>query len=178
MNNSSPWVKDFVFDPDRTQDMRPSCIEAIEALPTRARDIVRGLTDAQLDMSYRFGGWTMRQVVHHLADSHLHAYARTKWTLTQDAPVIKPYEQDLWAALDDARNMPLEPSLNLLAGLHERWAALLRTLQASDWKREFTHPELPTGRNRLNLDWLLQHYAWHGQHHVGQLMKLREEKGW
>jgi len=178
MNTPWPWAKDFVFDPHRARDLRPGCIADIEALPARVREAVLGLTDAQVDTPYRAGGWTVRQVVHHLADSHLHAYARTKWALTEDEPVIKPYEQDRWAALADARTLPLEPSLRLLEGLHERWAALLRTLNATDWQREFTHPELPAGKNKLRLDWILQHYAWHGERHVGQIETLRKEKGW
>jgi hypothetical protein len=129
----------------------------------------------QLDTPYRPGGWTVRQVVHHLPDSHLHAYTRIKLALTEEEPTIKPYEEARWAELPDARTGPIDPSLALLESLHQRWLLLLRQLRPSDFERRFRHPE----HNRMfALDETIALYAWHGRHHVAHITSLRQRMGW
>lgn len=149
-------------------------IDQIAAAPARMRAAVAGLDDAQLDTPYRPGGWTVRQVVHHVPDSHMNSYVRFRLALTEDDPVIKPYEEARWAELTDARGMPIEPSLALLESLHARWVPLLRSLDEAEWKRTFRHPEL--GPVRLEQNAAL--YAWHGRHHVGHIAALRERMRW
>jgi hypothetical protein len=149
-------------------------IEEIAQAPARLRAAVAGLDDAQLDTPYRPGGWTVRQVVHHVPDSHMNSYVRFRLALTEDDPVIKPYEEARWAELADARTMPIEPSLTLLESLHARWVPLLRSMSGAEWKRGFRHPEL--GPVRLDQNAAL--YAWHGRHHVGHVTALRERMGW
>jgi hypothetical protein len=153
---------------------RPDWIEQIGHAPAALRDAVRGLSDAQLDTPYRPGGWTVRQVVHHLPDSHLNAYIRFKLALTEDEPTIKPYDEARWAVLEDGRNGPPDASLAMLDGLHARWVRLLRSLGARDFARTFNHPE----HGKLTLDWVLGMYAWHGRHHVAHITFLREREGW
>jgi uncharacterized damage-inducible protein DinB len=135
---------------------------------------VKGLTDAQLDTPYRPQGWTVRQVVHHLSDSHLNAYVRFKLAITEEEPTIKTYEEKLWSELDDARTAPIEMSLALLEALHKRWVLFLKSLTPSNFARKFRHPELGI----MNLDALLRLYAWHGRHHVAHISSLRERMGW
>lgn len=148
---------------------------AIAALPGEIRAVVAGLDDAALDTPYREGGWTVRQLVHHVADSHLNAYTRFKLGLTEENPVIKPYDQDAWAALPDSRLLPVAPSLQMIEGLHARWAGLLGTLPPAGLDRSFIHPEreglFPLGR-------MLALYVWHGHHHVAHIRVLRERRGW
>ena len=155
--------------------MRRSAIEEIAALPRRMREAVAGLGDIQLDTPYRPGGWTVRQVVHHVPDSHVHAYIRLKLALTEDAPTIKPYDEKTWAMLADSR-LPVEISLTLLDSVHARWVALCRDLKASDWARRFNHPEYPEGPRTI--DWLVQVYAWHSNHHLAHITSLRKREGW
>jgi hypothetical protein len=142
--------------------------------PGRLRDAVEGLSESQLDTPYRPGGWTMRQVVHHLADSHMHSYIRTKFALTQNEPTIMPYDEDVWADLKDAKSGPLETSLLLLEGLHSRWVQLLESMSEADWNRKFNHPE----RGVLALDVNAAIYAWHGRHHTAHITELRKREGW
>lgn|SRR5487761_74064 len=153
---------------------RENLISEIEQAPARLRDAVEGLSDARLDTPYREGGWTVRQVVHHLADGHLNSYVRFRLALTESEPTIKPYDQALWAELSDARTAPIEPSLALFESLHERWAILLKSLQAADFARAFRHPE----RGLMTLDQNLALYAWHGRHHVAHITSLAERMGW
>jgi len=155
--------------------MRRSAIDEIAALPKRMREAVSGLTDAQLDTPYRPGGWTVRQVVHHVPDSHLNAYIRLKLALTEDAPTIRPYDEKTWAMLGDSR-LPAEISLTLLDSIHARWVALCRDLKTSDWARTFNHPEYPEGPRTI--DWLIQVYAWHSNHHLAHITSLRKREGW
>lgn len=150
---------------------RPSCIQAIADAPARLRAAIQGLSDAQLDTPYREGGWTVRQIVHHLPDSHINSYVRFRLALTEDEPLIKPYEESRWAELADARTAPVEISLNLLESLHRRWVILLRSLTESDWQRKFRHPELGT----ISLHYTLGLYAWHGRHHVAQIERCRRD---
>jgi DinB superfamily len=149
-------------------------IDEIEQTPKNMRAAVTGLSDQQIDTPYRPGGWTVRQVVHHLPDSHLNSYLRFRLALTEDEPTIKPYDQERWAELVDARTAPVELSLVLLDSLHKRWVLLLRSLSASDCSRKFRHPEL----GEVTLEKNLALYAWHGRHHVAHITSLRERMAW
>jgi len=153
---------------------RVAWIEEMAKLPKNLEAAVGGLTDAQLDTRYRPDGWTVRQVVHHLPDSHLNSYARFRLALTENSPVIKPYEEGAWAELSDAKTAPVAPSLMLLNGLHARFVLLLKSMSDADFAKTFRHPEL--GENRL--DWTLGLYAWHCLHHVAHINKWREREGW
>jgi hypothetical protein len=148
-------------------------LDQIAGAPARMRAAVTGLTDAQLDTPYRPGGWTVRQVVHHVPDSHMNSYTRFRLALTEDSPTIKPYDEARWAELADAR-LPVEPSLTLLESLHARWVPLLRSLSAADWKRTFRHPEL----GLVSLENNAALYAWHGRHHVAHITSLRMRMNW
>lgn len=158
-----------------TPDERRKSMDMIAAAPQKMREAIRGLDDQQLDTPYREGGWTVRQVVHHVPDSHLNAYVRTKLALTEDSPTIKPYDEAQWAALADARDTPIETSLMLLESLHKRWDVLLRSMRDEDFSRTFTHPE---HKASLSLDWLLALYSWHGRHHVAHITSLRDRMRW
>ena len=157
-----------------TQEQIPALIEQIADVPTQVRAAVEGLTDEQLDTPYREGGWTARQLVHHLPDSHMNAYIRFRLALTEEEPPIKTYDEAGWAELKDARTAPPEISLTLLDALHDRWARLLRSLGPDDFARTLRHPEL----GLMRLDAVLALYAWHGRHHVAHLAALRERMGW
>ena len=148
-------------------------LKDLEEAPTRLRAVVEGLSDKQLDSPYREGGWTVRQVVHHVPDSHLNSYIRFKWALTENEPTIKAYYEDRWAELPDS-NMPIQVSIALLDSLHQRWTNLLQSFKADDWKKTLRHPELGV----MTLDKLLALYAWHGKHHVAHIHSLRERMGW
>jgi uncharacterized damage-inducible protein DinB len=156
-------------------DERRAAIDAIAAAPGRMREAVSGLSDEQLDTPYRDGGWTVRQVIHHVPDSHLNAYVRLKLALTEDDPVIRPYDEALWAALEDSRQTPVEVSLTLLESLHARWVTLLRSLGPDDFRRTLRHPD---HSGILTVDWLIALYAWHGRHHAAHVTSLRERRGW
>jgi hypothetical protein len=153
---------------------RAEWLNEIEMTPARLRAAVAGLTEPQLDTPYRPDGWTVRQVVHHLADSHLNAYVRFRLALTEDDPPVKTYDQGRWAELGDARMAPVEPSLTLLEAMHQRLAILLRSLKSEDFARALKHPEL----GRVTLEKYLATYAWHGKHHVAHITGLRERSGW
>ena len=157
-----------------TPAKRAEAIREIGAAPQKIRAAVNGLNDAQLDTRYRDGGWTVRQVVHHLADSHMNAYMRWRLALTENEPTIKPYEEGAWAKLEDAAHAPVEVSLKLLDALHERWVRLLQSAQDHDFARTFRHPE----HGVRTLDWMLFLYAWHGTHHTAHVTELRKQKGW
>ncbi len=148
-------------------------ISEIAAAPTQLREAVAGLSDAQLDTPYRPGGWTVRQVVHHVADSHMNAYIRFKLALTEENPVITAYSQPDWAELADSR-LPVAPSLELTDALHTRMVALLRSVTPEQWSRTFRHPEL--GNRRM--DATVGLYAWHGKHHTAHITELRKRQGW
>jgi hypothetical protein len=148
---------------DRTA--RTSLIDVVERTPARFRALVDGRTDAQLDAPYRPGGWTVRQVVHHVPDSHMNAYLRMKWALTEDVPVVKTYDETKWAELQEAKTGPVEMSLALLDGLHRRWVAFMRTLSDADFKRGMTHAEW----GRIDVSELLALYAWHCRHHEAHI---------
>ena len=157
-----------------TPEIRAQHIEATATLPARMRQAVAGLKDAQLDTPYREGGWTVRQVVHHVPDSHLNAYIRVKLAVTEENPTIKAYDEAVWAQLKDSELTPIEISLTLLESLHARWVVLLRSLKPEDFQRKWVHPE--SGPH--DVDWLVGLYAWHGKHHVAHITSLRERMGW
>lgn len=152
---------------------RKAAIDQVAAAPTIFRRAVSGLDDAQLDTPYRSGGWTVRQVAHHLPDSHMNAYMRFKWGLTEDIPAIKTYEEKDWAKTPETR-APIAMSLDLLTALHERWVTLLRAMRPDDFARTIKHPEWGTP----SLDTLLALYAWHGRHHTAHVTTLRQRMGW
>lgn len=152
-----------------TDAQRTEAIDTIAALPTEMAAAVAGLSDAQLDTPYRPGGWTVRQVVHHVADSHLNAFIRTRWALTEDNPTIKPYDQDAWAGLFDTRTMPVGVSLAILDGLHARWVTLLRSLTPKQFERTVMHPE----NGVMSIDAILAMYEWHGRHHVEHIKRQK-----
>lgn len=165
----------FRFEGEANPGVRAQRIEEIASAPDRVRGAVAGLSPQQLDTPYREEGWTVRQVVHHLPDSHLNAYTRMKLALTEDEPTIRPYEEARWAELPDARSGPVEISLDLLESLHHRWVLLLRQLGPDDFGRRYRHPEM--GRS-VELDEALALYAWHGRHHVAHITSLRRRMGW
>ena len=157
-----------------TDQQRTELIQHIADAPARLRAAIQGLNEQQLNTPYRDGGWTVRQVVHHLPDSHLNAYIRFKLAMTEDKPIIKTYHEELWAELPDARSAPVENSLSLLESLHLRWVMFLRSLSPADFAKTFNHPD----HGIMNLDFLVQLYGWHGKHHVAQITSLRERKSW
>jgi hypothetical protein len=154
-------------------ELRQPAIAVIAGLPARMRDAVDGLDDRKLDTPYRPGGWTVRQVVHHVVDSHANGFLRTKFGLTEDTPTIKPYDEKTWATLPDAR-MPVDASLAILDGLHARWAEIWRSLDNAQFLRTFLHPEIGV----VTLEKQLQGYAWHSRHHVAHITELRRREGW
>lgn len=167
-------VGEFKRKESITESERQELIQHIADAPAKLRSAVRGLTREQLDTQYREGGWTVRQIVHHLPDSHMNAYIRFKLTMTEDQPTIKPYKQQVWAELHDAKTAPVEYSLSLLESLHERWVMFLLSLKPSDFARTLNHPESGV----QHLDSVLQLYAWHSRHHVAQITSLRERMRW
>jgi DinB superfamily len=167
-------VGKFTYQGPPTPEQRQEFLHQIEQAPVRLRAAVNGLSGQQFDTPYRPEGWTVRQVAHHVPDSHVNAYIRTKLALTEDEPTIKPYAEDRWAQLADTQATPVEVSLALLDSLHDRWVRLLRSLQPEDWKRTFRHPDL----GPVSLEKNLALYAWHGRHHVAHITSLRERNGW
>jgi uncharacterized damage-inducible protein DinB len=153
---------------------RAALIDAIAAAPQGLREAVRGLTDRQLDTPYRDGGWTPRQIVHHVADSHMNAYIRFKLGLTEDGPTIKTYEESAWAETVDGRTAPIEISLALIDNLHQRWVQFLRSMDEAAFARAVRHPD----HGLMKLDDLLQLYGWHGRHHTAHITALRQRQGW
>jgi hypothetical protein len=157
---------------DLSESDRTELIERIARLPARLRETVAGMSDAALDTPYRPGGWTARQVIHHLPDSHMNAYVRFKLAVTETAPTIKTYEEAEWARLADSSG-PVDVSLDLLAALHARWTAWLGTLDDAAWRRAYVHPQ----SGRTTLDRTLQLYAWHGEHHLGHVLGALQRSG-
>ena len=164
----------FHYEGPPSDEQKRHFISAIASTPANLRDAVGGLSEPQLDTPYRPGGWTVRQVVHHLPDSHMNSYVRFKLALTEDEPMIKPYAEDRWAELADSQATPIDVSLTLLESLHTRWVALLRSLTPEQRKRNFRHPEL----GLMSLEKTLVLYAWHGRHHLAHITKLRERSAW
>jgi uncharacterized damage-inducible protein DinB len=168
-------VGKFDFDVPVDESDYPKLITAIADTPGSLRAALAGLSRDQLETPYRPGGWTLRQVAHHIPDSHLNAYTRFKLALTEDEPTIKPYDEAAWAELADSRKVPIEVSLDLLDALHLRWVALLRSMDPPDFNRGLRHPE--QGRV-LTLKQMLGLYAWHGRHHVAHITSLKKRQGW
>lgn len=164
----------FSFAGPLTEDQKARFLDEIEQTPARMRAATHGLSDKQLDTPYRDGGWTVRQVVHHVPDSHMNSYMRFKLALTENEPTIRPYMENLWAELPEAKTAPIELSLALLEDLHKRWMLMLRAISPADWKRAFRHPEI----GLMTLEKNLAAYAWHGRHHVAHIAALREKMGW
>jgi uncharacterized damage-inducible protein DinB len=164
----------FHYEGTPTEDQKKKYLDEIEQAPAKLRAAVEGLSDQQLNTPYRPDGWTVRQLTHHVPDSHLNAYIRFKLALTEEEPTIKPYAEDRWAQLADTTTTPVEVSLTLLDSLHARWIRLLRSLKPEDWKRTFRHPEL----GLMPLEKNLALYAWHGRHHVAHITALRGRSGW
>jgi len=167
-------IGEFWKEAGVTRGDRSGWIDRIEALPARFRAAVEGLDDERLDTPYRDGGWTVRQLVHHLPDSHMNAYVRFKLALTEESPTIKPYDEAAWALLPDSATTPPAVSLALLDALHTRWVNLIRPLDEAHFRRTLRHPE----RGEMTLDEVLALYAWHGDHHVAHVTALRERMGW
>jgi hypothetical protein len=164
----------FVFDSEPAGHEVRRLIDDIADTPERLRAAVEGLSERQLDTPYRPDGWTVRQVVHHVPDSHVNSYVRFRLALTETEPTIRPYDEARWAELTDARTAPVGMSLALLDSLHERWVVLLRSLSSSDLKLKFIHPEI----GEVSLVKNVALYAWHGKHHVAHITSLRERMGW
>lgn len=150
-----------------------SWIDAIEGLPSRLEKALEGMSRKQLDTPYREGGWSVRRLVHHLADSHINAFIRSRFLLTEEVPTIMPYDQDAWAKLADS-DLPVDASLDILRGMHQRWAHLLKSLDEADWKKELNHPD----NGIMSMAKLTAMYAWHSNHHLAHITKLKERKGW
>jgi len=167
-------VGNFEMPAPVTPARRQQAMDEIAATPAKLRAAAKGLNDSQLDTPYREGGWTVRQVVHHVPDSHLNAYVRLKLALTEEKPTIKPYDQEAWANLADSKSTPIEVSLTLLSTVHDRWDRLWRSLKAEHFARVLIHPE----HGERTVDWLLFLYAWHGRHHTAHITELRKQKGW
>ena len=164
----------FSFNGPVDDTQRKKFIDEIERAPAALRAAIRGLSPQQMETPYRDGGWTVRQVVHHVPESHMNAYIRFKLALTEDEPTIKPYMEDRWAATGEVGSTPPEVSLALMDSLHDRWVRLLNSLQPADWKRTFRHPELGV----VSLEKNLALYAWHGRHHAAHITELRKRMGW
>jgi hypothetical protein len=157
-----------------TKELRNDCIKTIESLPALLRKEVENLSQQQLDTPYRNGGWTVRQLVHHIPDSHINSYVRFKLALTEDNPKIKTYQEHLWAELPDTFNTPVEVSLNLLEGVHTRWTNLLRSITEGQFEKTIQHPEW----GEISLDTMLALYDWHSKHHLTHITELKKKKDW
>lgn len=164
----------FVYDESAEEKNRHAAITAIGELPARLRLAIAGLSMSRMKTTYRPGGWTLNQLVHHVADSHMNSFIRFKLALTEDAPTIKTYHENLWAELPDANNDAPELSLKIIDALHERWFLLLKSLKNEDFLRKVTHPE----HGLIDLRYLVALYEWHGKHHTAHITKLREREGW
>jgi len=164
----------FAYKAAPTAQQRETLIQDLEQTPSALRAAVQGLSPQQLETPYREGGWTVRQVVHHVPESHMNAYIRFKLALTEEEPTIKPYMEDRWAKLADVQSTPVDVSLALLESLHDRWVRLLQSLKPEEWKRTFRHPELGV----VSLEKNLALYSWHGRHHVAHVTELRKKMGW
>lgn len=165
----------FKYDGDRSPTARERHIATLAALPARMREAVRGLSEAQLETPYRDGGWSLRQVAHHVPDSHMNAYVRWKLALTESSPTIVPYDEAAWARLPDVTTVPVGVSLALLEALHTRWVAIIRGMSDADFDRTYVHPE---HKRAIPLHEVLAMYAWHSDHHIAHIMRLRERNGW
>lgn len=174
MNDPRFPIGKFRYDGPPNDEAKQVFLDEIAQTPKKLRAAIQGLSETQLDTEYRPGGWSVRQVVHHVPDSHLNSYVRFKLALTEDDPTIKPYAEDRWAELADSKATPIEVSLTLIDSLHDRWVRLLRSLTEEEWKRTFRHPDL----GPMTLEKTLALYAWHGKHHVAHITELRKRMSW
>lgn len=170
-------IGDFLPPASSDAGVREAHIQVLRLLPERLKAAVANFTDSQLDTPYRKGGWTVRQTVHHVADSHMNAYVRFKLALTEDWPTIKPYEEALWAELADSR-LPIEPSLDLLTALHLRWVTAVESMTDADFHKGYIHPANKRNGGRQPLWEVLAMYAWHSQHHTAHIVNLCSRMGW
>lgn len=168
-------VGKFAFKADADDKEIRSWISEIEQMPVHLKNAVKGLSEAQINTPYRDGGWTVRQVVHHLADSHMNAYMRFKLALTEDKPTIKPYLEKAWAEMDDSLNLPIDISISILEPLHTRWVYMLKNIKASEFDRSVFHPE---SKREMSVKFLMALYAWHSRHHVAHIAELRKRNKW
>jgi hypothetical protein len=168
-------VGKFAFKADADEKEIKQWISEIEQMPAHLKNAVKGLNDTQLNTPYREGGWSVRQVVHHLADSHMNAYMRFKLALTEDKPNIKPYLEKAWAEMEDSLNLPIDISVSILEPLHTRWVYMLKTIKGNQFDRSVFHPE---SKREMTVKFLMALYAWHGKHHVAHITSLRKIKGW
>jgi uncharacterized damage-inducible protein DinB len=164
-----------IYKSNFDEQLKSSLIGDIRMLPASLDYAIQNLDAAQLATPYRTGGWTLNQVIHHIADSHINAYVRFKLALTEDTPVIKPYDQDLWATLPDTQKLPVNISITLLHALHARWCQCMDDMTEDQWQRAFYHPERKV---EITLWHLLKSYAWHGKHHTAHILSLRERMKW
>jgi uncharacterized damage-inducible protein DinB len=167
-------IGEFKRQPDYSPEARLELIERLKTAPSSLRRAIQDLSDAQLETPYREGSWTVRQVAHHIPDSHLNAYTRVKLALTEDRPIIKPYDEEAWAQLEDTKRVPLEVSVALLEAVHTRWIAIFQSLSESQWKLEYLHPV----NGAMSLEATLASYVWHGEHHIAQITALCQRQGW
>lgn len=158
-----------------SRELKDEWLADIKFLPQALEAAVANLDEAQIHTPYREGGWTVQQLVHHVADSHMNAYCRFKLAITEDNPTIRPYDEKLWAELDDTKNLPINISITLLHALHLRWTELLRSIRDDQWDRTVFHPEY---KKTMTLWFLLGMYAWHSRHHAAHILSLRERMGW
>ncbi len=168
-------IGDFQYDPNYSGTEQNNYLLTIEEFPGKFRKLVSTFNEKQLDSKYRPGGWTVRQVIHHMPDSHLNSYLRFRWAMTEEKPVIKAYLEGKFAEMMDYENTPIEVSLDLLESLHKRWIILLNNLSDEDWKRTFIHPE---NGKEISLREMLPLYAWHCEHHFEHVNQLKLRKGW
>jgi uncharacterized damage-inducible protein DinB len=168
-------VGKFVRPESLTPDQRKAAVRTLAETPSTLRAALKGLSDKQLDTPYRPDGWSVRQVVHHIADSHMNALTRLKLGLTEDMPTIKPYDEAKWAELDDSRSALVDESVQMIAGLHARWVYLLQRMTPEQFSRKLNHPEW---KEPMSLDTLLALYEWHSRHHVAHITELRKREGW
>ncbi|MCA6066357.1 putative metal-dependent hydrolase [Chryseobacterium sp. RG1] len=168
-------IGEFLQPENITREQLTDAIDTISDFPKRLKKLVENMSDEQLDTPYREGGWTIRQVINHLADSHINSFTRFKLALTEDNPTIKPYEEAKWAELADSVTMPIKPALRMIKGTHQRWSVLLKSLSEEQFNRTFHHPE-------QNINYTLKNsatlYAWHCNHHFAHIENLKNEKGW
>ena len=165
----------FAFNANADENEIHRWISDIELLPAQVKNAVKGLSSSQLDTPYRDGGWSVRQVIHHIADSHMNAYIRFKLALTEDNPTIKPYNEKLWAELDDSKHQPIELSLAIIEPLHSRWVHVIKKINKVDYSRTVFHPE---SKREMSIKFLLHLYSWHGKHHTAHINSLRDRNKW
>ena len=163
------------YDKEYNEELKSSLINDIRMLPQSLDFAIQNLDEDQLQIPYRAGGWTVHQLIHHIADSHINAYIRFKLALTEENPTVKPYDQDAWANLSDSKKLPVNISITLLHALHKRWCELLENLTETEWRRTVYHPERKV---ELTLWDLLKSYAWHSRHHTAHILQLRERMRW